>query len=226
MRISEKREIVKMLQSDDVDSILSALHHQPALKLVNPLIAALCSSRETVRWNAVAALGPTVAAIAGQDMERARIIMRRFMWSLNDESGGIGWGAPEAMAEIMVHHPGLAAEFGHILVSYMREDGNFLEHEALQRGLLWGIARLAMTRPELMRQWEAPRYLVPYLHSGDAQVRGLAVLGLGILEQKTATTEIKELVDDPHRVRFYWDGEMKELTVGGLAAQALAKIND
>lgn len=25
-------------------------------------------------------------------MDSARIVMRRLMWSLNDESGGIGWG--------------------------------------------------------------------------------------------------------------------------------------
>eukprot|EP00362_Geleiidae_sp_MMETSP1317_P000447 CAMPEP_0201284794 /NCGR_PEP_ID=MMETSP1317-20130820/84991_1 /ASSEMBLY_ACC=CAM_ASM_000770 /TAXON_ID=187299 /ORGANISM="Undescribed Undescribed, Strain Undescribed" /LENGTH=71 /DNA_ID=CAMNT_0047606373 /DNA_START=1077 /DNA_END=1289 /DNA_ORIENTATION=- len=71
-------------------------------------------------------------------MEEARIVMRRMLWSMNDESGGIGWGVPEAMAEVMTCNKGLAEEYIHMLISYMREDGeelfqdgNFLEHESL-----------------------------------------------------------------------------------------------
>jgi len=58
-------------------------------------------------------------------MESARVIMRRLMWSLNDESGGIGWGAPEAMGEIMARHEQLTKEYSAILGSYIREDGKF-----------------------------------------------------------------------------------------------------
>jgi len=67
-------------------------------------------------------------------MEAARIVMRRYIWSLNDESGGIGWGAPEAMAVGIYHHDGLCDEYLHMLISYMlpdgpleHQDGNFLE---------------------------------------------------------------------------------------------------
>jgi hypothetical protein len=96
-------------------------------------------------------MGVTVARLANQDMEAARIVMRRFMWSLNDESGGIGWGAPEAMAECLASHAGLAGEYTKILVSFMREDGFYLELPSLQRGLMWGIGRLAQVRPQLLR---------------------------------------------------------------------------
>jgi len=47
------------------------------------------------------------------------------------------------MGEILAAHNGLAQEYAHILLSYAREEGNYLELEALQRGLLWGIGRLA-----------------------------------------------------------------------------------
>ena len=75
--------------------------------------------------------------------------MRRLMWNLNDESGGIGWRArPEAMGEIVARSERLADEYGHILISYLDPDGNYLEHPLLQRGLLWGIGRFAHARPE------------------------------------------------------------------------------
>ena len=38
-------------------------------------------------------MGLLAADLAGQDMEEARELMRRLMWSLNDESGSSGWGA-------------------------------------------------------------------------------------------------------------------------------------
>jgi len=40
--------------------------------------------------------------------------MRRLMWNLNDESGGIGWGNPEAMGEILACHEALANEYAPI----------------------------------------------------------------------------------------------------------------
>ena len=55
-------------------------------------------------------MGAVVAHLAEKDMESARVVMRRLMCSLNDESGGIGWGAPEAMGEIIASHEGLASE--------------------------------------------------------------------------------------------------------------------
>jgi len=45
-----------------------------------------------------------ISNLTEKEMESARVIMRRLMWSLNDESGDIGWGAPEAMAEIIACH--------------------------------------------------------------------------------------------------------------------------
>ena len=56
---------------------------------------------ELIRWRAVSAMGIVTAALADARMDAARVIMRRMMWQLNDESGGIGWGIPEAMGEIM-----------------------------------------------------------------------------------------------------------------------------
>jgi HEAT repeat protein len=157
-------------------------------------------------------------------MEAARVVMRRFMWSLNDESGGIGWGAPEAMGEIMAGHDGLAQEYTHILVAYMREDGFFLELEMLQRGLMWGLGRLAQARPSLLRTKSAAAYLLPYLDSPDAVVRGLAARALGLLQAKEAVSGLAKLSSDPGRVQHYRNRAFVDETVGSLAEKALANI--
>ena len=80
-----------------------------------------------IRWRAVSAMGHVVSRQAENDMPAARIIMRRLMWNLNDESGGIGWGSPEAMGDIMARSAPLTREYHRILISYVDPSGNFLE---------------------------------------------------------------------------------------------------
>jgi hypothetical protein len=220
-----RRRIIGLLQAGDLGRLLAELRQWPPGKLLNPLFSGICSADEQVKWRAVAAMGQTVARLADQDMEAARVVMRRFMWSLNDESGGIGWGVPEAMAEVLAAHAGLAEEYAHILVAFMRQDGFYLEYEPLQRGLMWGLARLARVRPGLLRAKEAPLYLRPYLASPDGQVRGLAALALGYLKESNAAPQLATLRADAAPVRFYEDGCIKTATVGELAGRALCCLS-
>jgi HEAT repeat protein len=224
MGIKEKRRITKLLESPDIAAVIAELRELPASKVINPLIGALCNSNETVRWHAITALGPIMSDLADRDMEAARVVMRRFMWSLNDESGGIGWGAPEAMAEIMAVHDRLAEEYGHMLVAYMREDGFYLELPLLQQGLMWGLARFAMVKPDLLKAKNVVTYLPPYLDSPDSTVRGLAAWALGILQSQEASTNLEKLVNDPAQVKIFLNRDFVLDTVGGLAHKALANI--
>jgi hypothetical protein len=96
-----KRRISSRLKTEPLDAILAEVRRPPPRQAVSPLIAGLFNTDSNVRWHAVSALGVVMALLAKEDMEAARNIMRRLMWSLNDESGSIGWGVPEAMAEIM-----------------------------------------------------------------------------------------------------------------------------
>jgi len=217
-----KKELQAQLATHDLSKVLALAARVPPRELLNPLIGSLCNPDELCKWLAVSALGVVVAALAEQELEAGRVVMRRFMWMLNDESGGIGWGVPEAMAEVMAGQPVLADEFHQVLVAQMREDGNFLELELLQRGLLWGIGRLAQVRPELLLQREAPRYLLPYLASGDSEVRGRAVWSLGVLQADLAREVLAGLCGDPGPTTIYATGRLTSHTVGALATRALS----
>jgi hypothetical protein len=161
-----KKILPALLKNEEFEKSLEEICLIPARRVVNPLFSFFYNTDELVKWRAVAAMGVVVARLAHEDLESARIVMRRLMWNLNDESGGIGWGSPEAMGEIMARHDKLAKEYAFILVSYINETGNFLEHEMLQRGVLWGLGRLAHARPELVR--DAAVYLCPFMRSEDA----------------------------------------------------------
>ena len=155
-------------------------------------------------------------------MESARVVMRRLIWNLNDESGGIGWGSPEAMGEIMACHGQLADEFSKLLRSYIMPHGNFLEHEALQRGVLWGMARLAKTRPGHVAA--AGPFLQPFLISRDPVHRGLALLVSGAIHHRASLPQIEGMIDDPAVIEVYEDLEFKTVAIGSLAAEAMVKI--
>ena len=127
-----RRNVSNILKTEDIGQALDILCRMPARQAVNPLFSLLLSTDPELKWPAVTALGAVIANLAHQDMESARVMMRRLMWQLNDESGGIGWGCPETMGEAMACHEGLAQEYARVLASYVMEDGNFLEYEPLQ----------------------------------------------------------------------------------------------
>lgn len=168
-----KRKVQELLNTESFEKSLEEICQFPPRQVVNPLFSFFYSTDEVIKMRAVMAMGAVVSRLAEEDMESARVIMRRLMWNLNDESGGIGWGSPEAMGEIMARNEKLAQEYHRILISYIREDGNYLEHEMLQRGVLWGLARLVSVRPALMK--DAAPFLPPYMESADSDIRDLAV---------------------------------------------------
>ena len=210
-----KSKILSLLHQDDFNQALAIIEQLPARQAVNPLFSFFYNSDEQIRWRAIIAMGVVVARLAETDPESARVVMRRLMWNLNDESGGIGWGSPEAMGEILARSPLLAEEFAHILVSYIREDMNYLEHEGLQRGVLWGLARLAESRPDLIRA--AGPYLHPYIKAPDPILRGLAARTIIALDDDTSTAVLARLADDQTQVRVFMNNRLVESTVAELA---------
>jgi hypothetical protein len=180
-----RRRVRELLGSGDLEQVVSEMRKISPRKAINPLISAFYDSDSEIRLKAVKAFGQLVADLAEENMEEARVVMRRLMWTLNDESGGIGWGAPDAMAEAMACSPRLAEEYVRILLSYIREDGNLLEFEPLRRGALWGIGRLAQVYPEMMRELEAARYVRPYLKDDNESSREMSAWALKMLAEQT-----------------------------------------
>jgi len=164
-----KKEVADLLTRPDAAEALEKIAAFPARQVINPLIGFLCRKGDPVQQRAVEAIAEVTARLAETDMEGARVIMRRLMWSLNDESGGIGWGAPEAMGAILARHAGLAAEYAKILFSYIHPDKNFLEHDDLRMDAFRGILRLARARPRIVEQFRG--HLTSYRHDPDSAVQ-------------------------------------------------------
>ncbi|NOY70119.1 MAG: HEAT repeat domain-containing protein [Deltaproteobacteria bacterium] len=208
------------LTAYDIDEIMERLSEIAPRRSINCLISCFCHIYPDAAWMARVAAGRITANLEQSDIESARVIMRRFMWMLNDESGGIGWGVPEAMAEAVACSLRLADEYASLLCSYLLPDMNYLEFPALQQGLLWGIGRVAETRPDLMA--ETGDALIGFMSSSDPVHRGYAALAAGRLG--VGGKALEALTGDDSCIMIFMDEQLMETTVSGLAVAALSRL--
>ena len=221
-----KKEILNLLCSDKFEQNIGLILKYPHQRTVNALFSFFYPAneeqyRQGIPMRSVTVLGRVMDQMAMKNMESARVVMRRLMWNLNDESGGIGWGSPEAMGEIMAVNKHLAEEYHHILISYIWPGGNFLEHEGLQAGLLWGLGRFAHARPEFVQ--DIAGLLMPFMKSNRADLRGLAVWAAGAVNDPAINPLLKSLINDKISIRIFIKNQFEQFTIGRLAIQSLSR---
>lgn len=213
--------VESLLRTPGPLSISGEWEHFPPRRLVSYLLSFLFHRESWVKWRAVTALGQVVNRMAQEDLESARNFMRQLMWSLNDESGGIGWGSAETMGEVMAVNETLAREYHRILLSYVQENGNPLENALLERGVLWGIGRLAQARPELVEGCGGR--LMAFLSSDDPILRGHALWALSFIDAPLPKRLFDTLVTDTNEMELYEGGELRRVQIRELAGRCLAE---
>jgi len=216
----ELKQTIARLLAEEGAAGVDRLAHVPGRRLVNPLFALFCDADERVRWGAVGAMGRVVARLAGESMESARVVVRRCLWNLNEESGGIGWGCAEALGEVLALCPALAREYAGILTAYLDPCGNYIEHPPLQAGVLWGVGRLGRTQPELAAG--AARLLPPFLCAPEPALRGLAAWAALPIADAGLAADLQGLADDDAMFTLYESERLGRATVGAVAGRALA----
>lgn len=213
-----KRALAHALAGPDWRGTAGQFQDQPPHRLTSALLAALSSADEREAWRAAAVLA---VVMAGRDQEAGREVLRRLVWTLNEESGSIVRAAPAAMAEIMARQPGLAREFASLLLSYVTPGGCFLDYPPLQQSVIWGLGRLARELPGVLKGRDIAAALIPFLRSPDAALRGAAVWALEGAGAGEAREEIQGLTKDQNVVRIMEEGEPVSRTVAELARNAL-----
>ncbi|WP_019849789.1 MULTISPECIES: DVU0298 family protein [Desulfitobacterium] len=156
-------------------------------------------------WRAVEALGVAAALEEKQKKDSSVELVRRYFWSLNEESGGNAWNASEAIGSIMAHNP---KECGHFNWMY----ANLLEDESLQEGVLWGLLNLSINAPEVVDPLVERVY--PFLKAQDVSQRGLAVWIFTLMKAYPLAEERWEIGEELHKV-LVQDKEVAEIYLEG-----------
>ncbi|MFZ5646160.1 MAG: DVU0298 family protein [Bacillota bacterium] len=207
-----KEEFVALLKERRIDRIAGLVAEKRGnLRYLSRL---LYHQEDLVRWRAIEAMGEVADRLADDDPEGVRIILRNLLWSINEESGGIGWSAPHCIGEIVHRRPDMFGEFASIVLY-------FTDEEMLKRGVLWAAARIAQSRPELVSE-EVPR-LTGFLEDPDPVVRGYTLRFLAFMGERLDFDHYSGLLNDTGEVPVYENGELKVTTVADLAARLAKK---
>jgi hypothetical protein len=155
-------------------SLIQERDHAKLMELANEnfsltraLISYLYNPDELICWRTIEALGKVSAAIAKSDMETIRVLIRRLFWTMNDESGSIGWNSPSAIGEILYNIPPLIDEFGRVLASFLRE-------EPFEKGAHWAMARILPLNNKLV--YEYTNEFVKSLDDKNPAIRGYSLM--------------------------------------------------
>ena len=186
-------------------------------RVLGMLVSQTFDADPLVGWRAVEAMGVAADRIADTDPGCVRNHLRRLYWLLSEESGGICWRSPEAMAEILRHRPQQFRDYIPIVVFLLREMAEEdLEH--FRPGIVWAIGRLG-TLADKETQEVLPLIEASLKHD-DPQVRGVAVWCLQQCGQPHLVEQRRQLFDDEGPVELYLEGQLTRTSVRQLCLQA------
>lgn len=168
-----------------------------------------------IAWRAAEAMGAAADRIADVDAEYVRGQVRRLFWLLNEESGGVCWYAPQAIAEMIRVRPRLLEDNIPILVTLLTTMAAE-DLTSFRAGILWAMGRIAAyAADEIDSVLPA---IVACLDEEAPQDRGMAVWCLRQAGRFDLLSSRPELLRDPGRVKLYSDGRLEDTTVAAVAA--------
>ena len=213
-----KKEVQQALRDADFERVARlALENR---KVLGILISLSFDKDDVLCWRAIEAMGIAAAAVAKeQDPAIVRNMVRRIIWSAREESGGMGWSAPELLGEIVHGSPRAFTDIPSIIFSLHTED----EEGVFLKGVLRALARMAEV--DVGDVDGAHELVLQSLDDDDPRTRGLAVLAAAGLDYSDAVSKLEEMSVDAGRFLKYENGALVDTTVGDEARAALAGLS-
>jgi len=211
-----KKQLRDLLKEKDFEKIVEvATERNRALSV---LVSLTYNADKQIAWRAVEAMGMAAERIARDDPPYVRDHLRKLYWLLSEESGGVCWRAPEAMAEIVRRTGDLYSDYVPIVVSLIYEMAEE-DLELFRASILRAIGLLAQQAGE---HGEKVLPLVKNsLLNSEPQVRGMAVWCLGQLGKGGIFANRPNLLQDDGSVDYYENRSLDRTTVGRLAQQCV-----
>lgn len=180
MTLSDIRKQVKeYLGANDLDAIAELA--QKDRRTVSALVRYSYDKGSVESWRAIRAIGMAAKAVIDTEYDFIRETIRKLIWSVMEESGAIGWSAPEMIGEISAADPKKLHDIIPIIPSYYDEI-------FFRAGVMYSLYRLCDEVPgEVEKQKE---YILRSLADENPLVK---FFGLRTVE-KLSLKEAKELV--------------------------------
>ncbi|MDL1957245.1 MAG: hypothetical protein LWW95_09425, partial [Candidatus Desulfofervidus auxilii] len=171
-----------------------------------------------IYWSAIEAIAKLMQVWWQENKkEKVREFIRNLFWSMNDESGGIGWNAPQTIAEIIIHIPQLLEPYGSMMVAHA------FEEPSLVKGGLWGIGRLGERIKDSVSFFQNEIFS-KVLKINEPETLGLFAWAMGEVSFKPALPYLKKLLNCSEKVKIYVQGKFWERRIAEWAKEAVKKI--
>jgi hypothetical protein len=192
-------------------------------KAMTVLIRLAYDKETLVGWRAILAVGRAARELAGTDREFLRETCRKLLWSLSDESGGIGWSAPEMLGEIVSADPGRFADLVPLIAGVFD-----VEEDTFRAGALYALRRIAEQEPRLVLPHR--EQVTAGLAEKDPRTRifGLQALGLlwragcqegtwAVSDRQVLKNAVQQLVNDMSEAWVYGEADFQSILVRDIA---------
>jgi len=184
-----KKSILHSLELNDLDTVASLVKENRRALAV---LVRISYDKETLAgWRAIKAVGLAAKALVKTDHEFLRETVRKLLWSLSDESGGIGWSAPELLGEIVSADPKMFSDIVPLIAQVYE-----VEEEVFRPGVVYALARIAETAPEQVAVYQ--KIVIMSLAEKNPLVK---IYGLKLVERLWQTAIRENLWSSEYRRR-------------------------
>lgn len=203
-----KEAVKKALAVNDLDAVASlALEDRRTL---NVLMKFSYDKGSLETWRAIRAMGVAARALLPRDYDFLRETTRRLLWSVTEESGCMGWSAPEMMGEIISTDPRRFGDLIPILVS-------MFEEEIFRAGVLYVLMKVAEAAPELPLAYKET--VLEALSDENPLVRFYALRVVKMTGMKEAREKVKNLAAETSSAKIYDGKDFETVEIGSLAEE-------
>jgi hypothetical protein len=129
-----------------VAALLARARTKPG-PVIRYLQGRLYSADSEEKWLAVSTLGALVREPGLLPDAKVEDLLQRFLWTLNDESGNVPFGVPEAIGEILSARRLFCSQVLPALCGMLTEEETF-QTGLIERGIYWALGRIG---PDVLR---------------------------------------------------------------------------
>lgn len=219
-----KQAVLSALEANDLDAIETfALRGRTVLSV----LVRLAYDKETlVGRRAIVATGRVASVFIRNNEEFLRETVRKLLWSLTDESGGIGWSAPELIGEIVSAGPGKFSDVVPIIAEVFS-----IEEDIFRPGVLYAFKRIAESHPEMISPYQDIILRGLSESTPEARIHALElvrILGERIdpAKLKIMADKVRNMMQDRAEAWLYMNGGFACVEVGSTAQEVNKYIID
>jgi hypothetical protein len=218
-----KQAVLDALETNDFEAIERlALQSR---KVMSVLVRLAYDKETLVGWRAIVAAGQVASAYTGNNYEFLRETVRKLLWSLTDESGGIGWSAPELIGEIVSSDPKRFSDIVPMIAEVF-----CIEEAVFRPGVLYAFKRIAETHPEMITPFQ--KIILGGLSEQDPKTRIYAIKlvmmltrHLGRENLESMKKQVAALTQDEQAAWIYEGDGFSGVVVKEFAAAAMRHLS-